>query len=165
MPDHTLLELRPVPAACLLAALSFAWPAGAKACDGEPVTAVMTAEVRELTYAEAYHSAIQQHRPLLVLVGAKWCPPCQAMERDVPAWRRQGVLKGVVLGLLDLDAEPALGRALTDGGALPQVILYEEPWRVGPWRRAIGYRTVEQVRTFVGPAKAKAGDCPDRKGS
>jgi hypothetical protein len=35
-------------------------------------------------YASAYHASQRTGRPLLVLVGAAWCVPCQALHREHP---------------------------------------------------------------------------------
>src|SRR4051812_34171462 len=48
----------------------------------------------------SYHTALQeaqkQQRPLLVLVGANWCPGCNAMKtRVLPGLARRGALRGV----------------------------------------------------------------------
>jgi len=73
------------------------------------------------TYAEAYRLTAKTGRPMVVMVGAEWCPACKAMETNViPQVRRRGVLGRVAFAIVDLDRQRNLGRTLTRGGPIPQ---------------------------------------------
>ena len=77
----------------------------------------------------SYHTALQdaqaQKRPLLVLVGAAWCPGCQTMKQTVlPAMARRGALKPVTFTTVDYDADAAIAKQLLRSGSIPQLIVF-----------------------------------------
>jgi len=95
--------------------------------------AVLTANPS--SYYAALHDAQSHHRPLLVLVGAEWCPGCQTMKHHVlPQMARSGSLRGVTFAAVDADAEPEVARQLMTGGAIPQLIVYSHK-ADGSWHR------------------------------
>jgi thioredoxin-like negative regulator of GroEL len=72
------------------------------------------------TYSQAYHQAVKTGRPLVVLVGAEWCPACKVMKDTViPAVKKRGGLSKVSFAIVDIDEEQKLGREMTDGGPIP----------------------------------------------
>lgn len=102
------------------------------------------------TYAEAYRSSVETGRPLVILVGADWCPACQAMKGSViPAVLRDGGLEGAHFAVVDTDAEGALARKLTQGNSIPQLIMYYRT--ADGWQRTslTGRQSQEAVARFV----------------
>lgn len=101
-------------------------------------------------YSEAYSRAEQENRPLLVLVGAPWCPGCQVMKQEsIPELERVGGLKNLEFVEVDADAKPELSRQLLRGNAIPQLILFT---RIGTkWRRThmTGPHSADEISGFL----------------
>jgi thioredoxin-like negative regulator of GroEL len=112
------------------------------------------------TYAEAHKVTTETGRPLLVLVGADWCPACQELKNQViPQLRKGGVLRKVAFAIVNLDREQELGSKLTGGGPIPQLLLFRrtsDGWRT---RQLIGGQDVETVKNFL------AEDVQDEEGA
>ena len=113
----------------------------------------------------SYHAALadaQVHRrPLLVLVGAQWCPGCQAMKQTVlPAAARRGGLRAVSFATVDVDAERELAQQLMRGGAIPQLIVFSRTLD-GKWHREqiTGETTESDVQSLIARA-IKAQQAP-----
>ncbi len=102
------------------------------------------------TYAKAYHLANKTGRPMVVLVGADWCGPCQRMKREVlPQVRRGGLLGRVAFAMVNVDREPKLGRSLRRGGPIPQLLMFRRTpkgWRLS---RLTGGQSVPKVEEFI----------------
>jgi len=81
------------------------------------------------TYTEAHKATTEKGCPLVVVVGATWCPACQQLKekccRSETAW----FLRNVAFAHVDLDEEHELGTELTNGGPIPQIVVYRKtPW-------------------------------------
>jgi thiol-disulfide isomerase/thioredoxin len=102
------------------------------------------------TYAEAHKATTEKGCPLVVVVGATWCPACQQMKtRVIPEVKRDGILKKVAFAEVDVDQERKLGEELTNGGPIPQIVIYRRTrlgWRL---RRLIGGHDVRTVERFI----------------
>jgi len=109
------------------------------------------------TYAEAYRLTAKTGRPMVVMVGAEWCPACKAMETNViPQVRRRGVLGRVAFAIVDLDRQRNLGRTLTRGGPIPQLLMFRrsrDGWRLS---RLVGGQSAPQVEAFIAGLKRHA---------
>lgn len=109
------------------------------------------------TYAAAYKQSQEEGQPLLVLVGAEWCPACRQMKQAViPQAARQGVLDHVAFAQVNTDNEPGIARQIMRGGSIPQLILYrktEDGWKLT--RRFVGAQSVETIRSAVDSALAE----------
>ncbi len=87
-----------------------------------------------LTYEDAFAKAEKEKKPLLILVGAKWCASCQVMKRDtIDPMKESGELKDVVVAIIDKDERPELAEQLMRGETLPQVVLFSQA--SGNWKR------------------------------
>jgi thioredoxin-like negative regulator of GroEL len=76
-------------------------------------------------YEAAYQQAQENNRPLLVLVGADWCPGCVTMKRSVmPRLAQAGKLRNVNFAEVNSDYESAVASRLMRGGAIPQLIIF-----------------------------------------
>jgi hypothetical protein len=67
----------------------------------------------------------------------------------IPELKRHGVLHDVAFAQVDLDEEKDLGTKLTDGGPIPQIVVYRKTplgWRL---RRLIGGHDVRTVEEFI----------------
>ncbi|HLA84094.1 MAG TPA: thioredoxin family protein [Thermoguttaceae bacterium] len=102
------------------------------------------------SYRDARQDCSENGRPMIVLVGAEWCPACVEMKNQVmPKVQRRGLLRKVAFAIVDLDRQKRLGRELTGGGPIPQVIMYRKTpagWRL---RRLIGGQSAETIATFI----------------
>lgn len=101
-------------------------------------------------YATAHREVTEAGKPMVVMVGAEWCPACQAMKRTVmPQVRKRGLLRKVAYAFVDLDRDRELGRQLTGGGPIPQLIMYRRT--ANGWRRKalVGSQSIETVETFI----------------
>ena len=101
-------------------------------------------------YATAHRATTETGKPMVVMVGADWCPACQTMKRTVmPQVKKRGLLRKVAYAFVNLDHDQELGRQLTAGGPIPQLIMYRKTSK-GWWRRAlIGSQSVRTIETFI----------------
>jgi thiol:disulfide interchange protein len=106
------------------------------------------------TYQEALQDAQQHQRPLLVLVGAQWCPGCQTMKHQVfPSLARRGALKAVTFTTVDYDADSATAQQLMRVGTVPQLIVFS-PLPSGKWHREqlVGETNEAEVQSLISRA-------------
>lgn len=87
------------------------------------------------SYEQAYAQSQTSGKPLVVLVGAQWCPACVSMKHNViPRMHRGGQLNGVNYAEVDADSESELAGRLMRGGAIPQLIVFSRG-PGGQWQR------------------------------
>lgn len=104
----------------------------------------------DASYASAHEMTAKTGRPLVVLVGAKWCPACVQMKNNVvPQLKERGSLTQVSYAEVDLDRERELGRLLTKGGPIPQLLMYRKTARGWRLRRIVGSQNVDKVGRFL----------------
>jgi thiol-disulfide isomerase/thioredoxin len=126
------------------------------------------------TYAEACKTTAEKGCPLVVMVGASWCPACQEMKNSViPEVRRQGTLHKVAFAQVDLDEEEELGAELIDGGPVPQILMYRKTGQGWKLRRLVGGQDARAVEEFIAqgveedrktlPARSSPGWHPRRE--
>ncbi len=112
-------------------------------------------------YTSAYKSAMKSDQPLVVLVTAEWCPPCQNLKRNtLPKLVDRKSFKGVHFALVDLDKDSKVARQLIGSRPIPQFILFEK--KDGKWtkKHLVGFQTVAKVEEFVGPAIVRTAEKP-----
>lgn len=94
---------------------------------------VTTTTNKPLTYEEAIQQSQKENKPILILVGAKWCASCELMKRDtIEPMRSAGELKDVIVTYIDKDERPELAQQLMKGETLPQVVMFckdADQWR------------------------------------
>ena len=128
-----------------------------------PVTA-SDEESEVETYAAAYKVIAETGRPMVVMVGTEWCPPCQAMKRHIlPELRKRRCFGKIVFARVNADDEAALAKRLTGGGPVPQLIMFRKTENGWARRKLIGKQSVETVEQFVeqGLALDAAAKQPD----
>jgi thioredoxin-like negative regulator of GroEL len=87
------------------------------------------------SYEQAYAQSQTSGQPLVVLVGAQWCPACVSMKHGViPRMHRGGQLNGVNYAEVDADSESELAGRLMRGGAIPHLIVFSRG-PSGQWQR------------------------------
>ncbi len=102
-------------------------------------------------YADAYHKTASTGQPLVILVGADWCPGCQTMKNAViPQLQRTGSLNRVAFAYVNADSERDLAGKLMSGGSIPQLIMYRKN-ASGAWQREqlTGAHSVGDTQTFL----------------
>ena len=105
------------------------------------------------SYREAYQDAQAGDKPLLVLVTATWCPPCQVMKQTtIPQLIRSDSFKDFHYATVDLDQEKELGKQLIGKRGLPQLIMFEKEGDKWVRRYLRGIQTVETVQAFIAQA-------------
>ncbi len=114
----------------------------------------------EGSYGEAVRESLTTGRPLVVMLGANWCPACRKLRNSIlPQVARNGALEGVAFAYVDVDQQSELTRRLAQGGSIPQLIRFEQ--KDGRWssRHMIGAQSVKKVTTFITgePEKLHAG--------
>lgn len=78
-----------------------------------------------LPYEVAYRKARDERKPLLILVGADWCPACKTLKSDtIVPMKESGALKEVIYTQLDKDANPELASEVMQGKLLPQLVVF-----------------------------------------
>ena len=61
------------------------------------------------TYADAHKDHSETGRPMVILVGAEWCPACVQMKNSViPQVARRGVLQKVAYATVNADHQRSL---------------------------------------------------------
>lgn len=106
------------------------------------------------SYHTALQDAQQRQQPLLVLVGANWCPGCQTMKtRVLPNMARRGALRGVSFAMVDTDSEQATARQIMRGGSIPQLIVFSR-MPDGRWHREqiTGETSEAEVQSLIARA-------------
>ena len=110
------------------------------------------------TGAQPYEEAFKDHeesgKPLLVLVGADWCPACVTMKTGVLSrMERSGKLKRVAFSVLNTDRDSKLAKGVMRGGTIPQLIMFTRN-ADGEWNREqlTGAQSEQAVETLVAEA-------------
>ena len=86
-------------------------------------------------YQTAYQKALKGDKPLLILVTATWCAPCQEMKaKTIPNLMSRDRFKGFHFATVDWDAEPKIAEKLTGGRGVPQLVVFEKTEQ-GKWRQ------------------------------
>ena len=101
-------------------------------------------------YSQAYLQASATGQPMMVLVGADWCPACVTMKSSViPEIRRRGSLGKVAFAQVNTDRQSILANQLMTGGGIPQLILYYQA--ADGWKRiqVNGSVSAETVESFI----------------
>jgi len=103
------------------------------------------------TYEQAYNTAISDSsRPLVVLVGADWCPGCQSMKTSVlPQVQQQGGLNNVAFAMVNVDRDSTIARSLMEGGSIPQLVMFVKTDKGWSRRQLTGSQSVSAVQGFV----------------
>jgi glutathione peroxidase len=121
----------------------------------------LSAVTADASYAEAHRAMMETGRPMVILVGAEWCPACRTMKHEVtPEVTRDGGFKDATFAIVDTDAEPELAHKLMKGNSIPQLLVYrktEKGWRIS---RLIGAQSPSAVERVVAAAVSDAVDGP-----
>jgi thiol-disulfide isomerase/thioredoxin len=102
------------------------------------------------TYAEAHHVTIETGKPMVVMVCTDWCMPCQMMKKAIlPRVRQRGLLRKVSFAMVNPDHDSDLAEKLTDGGPIPQLVMFRKTADGWNRQKLVGGQSVESVETFI----------------
>jgi len=110
------------------------------------------------TYSEAYKKMEASGQPMVVVVGADWCPACVRMKGStIPALVNGGHLENVPVAFVNVDREPQLARQLMRGGTIPQIMVFRNT--AGGWhrRQLTGGASTGSVLAMVNEARKLEG--------
>lgn len=101
-------------------------------------------------YATAFKETEETGRPLVVLIGADWCPGCRQMKyTTIPALEKKGGLRNVAFAYVNTDRQGGLAGKLMRGSSIPQLVLYQKT--DGGWTRKqlTGAQSTTNVEEFL----------------
>ena len=103
------------------------------------------------SYAKAYTESVAKKKPLLVVVGAPWCPACQVLkESTLKPMAKTGELDDVSFVVVNRDENPALAAKLTQGEkTIPQIILYTRGENGWQRRKLRGFQSKQPIRSLI----------------
>jgi thiol:disulfide interchange protein len=101
---------------------------------------------------EAYKTAIAKGKPLMVMVTASWCQPCQQFKREVlEPMDAANEFYGFVFTKLDIDQERPIANAIfktTGKTGVPQLVVYYNDGE-SKCSQIFGKQPVEKVRELL----------------
>ena len=101
-------------------------------------------------FDQAYQQSLTTGRPLVVLVGARWCPACQKMRNSIlPQVARTGGLKNVVFSYVDFDQQRQLASRLSRGKSIPQLIRFDQTPAGWNSKHLVGAKSPRDVYDFI----------------
>jgi thioredoxin-like negative regulator of GroEL len=101
-------------------------------------------------YTTAYKQTMETGQPLVVLVGADWCPGCQQMKHTaIPEVKRSGGLEKVAYSYVNYDQQGKLAQQLMQGSSIPQLILFHKT--ADGWKRQqlTGAHSAVAIKEFI----------------
>lgn len=102
------------------------------------------------SYSAAHAEMKRTGRPLLVLVGADYCPGCRTMKHTLSQEQMaKRVLGKVAFAKVDTENQTKLARKLLRGSSIPQLVMFrrtKEGWKA---TRLVGAKSEREVETFV----------------
>ena len=109
------------------------------------------------SYADAWSAAVGEGKPLVVLIGAEWCPACEQMKNSVmPEVANRGALNNVAYAYVNTDRERRLSAKLMSGNLIPQLLIYSKT--PDGWRRQqlVGAQSASAVAQLLDAASTPA---------
>jgi thioredoxin-like negative regulator of GroEL len=105
-------------------------------------------------YATAYQTTITTGQPLVVLVGADWCPGCQQMKHSaIPQVEKLGGLSRFQFAIVNTDQQSELAGRLMQGGTIPQLILFHKTDTGWKRQQLTGTQDVSAIQAFLSQAE------------
>ncbi len=104
-------------------------------------------------YTSAYHQTAESGRPLVVLIGADWCPGCRQMKYTaIPELEKKGGLSKVAFAYVNTDQQGELARKLMSGGSIPQLVMYHKTDSGWKRQQLTGAQSLSAIRAFLDQA-------------
>ena len=118
-----------------------------------------------MAFQQAYRQSVSTGRPLVVLLGADWCPGCRVMKTNIlPTIAKAGGLANVEFVYINIDHQRRLVEKLTRSKAIPQLICFRKTPAGWERRCLTGAHSVKEVNRFINngpirnPVVNKLGD-------
>jgi len=108
-------------------------------------------------YATAFKQTEQSGQPLVVLVGADWCPGCRQMKyTTIPELEKKGGLRNVAFAYVNTDQQRGLAGKLMRGSSIPQLVMYQKTDAGWTRKQLTGAQSESSVEAFIAAAAADA---------
>lgn len=107
-------------------------------------------------YREAVQTATRENKPIMAIVTATWCLPCQAMKHEtIEPMLRSGELSSVVVTYVDFDRDRADAQRLMTGSTVPQIVVLSKA--SGSWKKftVVGKQSRLRIQELIRQAKAR----------
>lgn len=102
-----------------------------------------------LSYDEAYKEA-ESGKPLVMLIGADWCPACQTMKNSsLPKVEQDGVLQEVAFTVVNTDTQREIAKEAMEGGSIPQLVMYHKTETGWQRQRLNGPQSPSAIVSFL----------------
>jgi thioredoxin-like negative regulator of GroEL len=104
-------------------------------------------------YATAFRETEKTGRPLVILIGADWCPGCRQMKyTTIPELERKGGLRDVAFAYVNTDEQSQLAGKLMQGSSIPQLIMYQKTDQGWTRKQLTGAQSTSRVQAFLAEA-------------
>lgn len=104
-------------------------------------------------YATAFKQTAETGKPLVVLVGADWCPGCRQMKyTTIPQLEKKGGLRNVVFAYVNTDEDRSLAGKLMQGSSIPQLVMYTKTGDGWKRQQLTGAQSESSVEAFIANA-------------
>jgi len=111
---------------------------------------VTAAEGDREGFKQAYQRSLASGRPLIVLIGARWCPACQTMKHSIlPRVAEVGGLNKVVFTYVDFDQHRELASRLSRATSIPQLIRFDRTPAGWNRKHLVGAKSPREVYEFI----------------
>jgi thiol-disulfide isomerase/thioredoxin len=101
-------------------------------------------------YATAFKHTEETGKPLVVLIGADWCPGCRTMKHStMPQIEKSGSLKKVAFAYVNTDQDGALAGKLMKGGSIPQLVMFQKTDKGWTRKQLTGAQSTSSVEQFL----------------
>jgi thiol-disulfide isomerase/thioredoxin len=115
-------------------------------------------------YATAFRQTEESGRPLVVLIGADWCPGCRQMKyTTIPELEKKGGLRNVAFAYVNTDSEGKLAGKLMRGGSIPQLVMYHKTDSGWTRQQLTGAQSASRVESFIAEASDEPADKLSRR--
>lgn len=118
-------------------------------------------------FEQAFRRSASTGRPLVLLLGAKWCPGCVVMKDNVlPKVAKAGGMADIEFAYIDIDRNRRLAAKLSKAKTIPQLIRYHRTSDGWKFNLLNGAHDVSEVSSFINtgstrPASVGKGPSPN----
>ena len=114
------------------------------------VLALTAPQTQADQFSIAYQRSIENGSPMVILLGAKWCPSCEVMRKEImPLVEKSGVLEHVEYVYIDIDRNRSLAAKLSKAKTIPQLIRYYKTPDGWKYNLLNGAYKVDEVKSFI----------------
>ena len=111
-------------------------------------------------YDTAFKQTEETGRPLVVLIGADWCPGCRQMKyTTLPELEKKGGLRNVAFAHVNTDRQSELAGKLMRGSSIPQLVMFRKTDTGWKRQQLTGAQSTSSIEAFID----RATDSPAAK--